>query len=316
MSDLAPRPFLKWAGGKRQLLPTLRRFLPDRFGTYFEPFLGSGALFFDLAARGGLRDRRAVLLDRNGDLMGCYLMVRDRVAEVIAALTALAAGHGRAPRRHYYEVRDRRFNPLRRAICGDSGLDPARYSPALAAMFIYLNRTGYNGLFRLNRAGDFNVPQGRYRRPRIVDAANLVRVAEALAAPGVDLRHGSFEMVLDEAQPGDFLYFDPPYAPLSSTASFTAYTAGGFSRDDHHRLQAVVVELARRGCSVLLSNSSAPLVARLYQDDPTARRAGLQVFAVPARRAINANAARRGLVTEYLVTNLHPAARAACPPGP
>jgi DNA adenine methylase len=302
-----PRPFLKWAGGKRQLLPFLRRFCPAQFGTYYEPFLGSGALFFDLTRRGLLQGRRAVLIDRNADLIGCYLRVRDQVDRVVAVLADLAAGHRRAPKRHYYAIRDGRFNPLRRAIWGPRGPDPARYTAELAAMLVYLNRTGYNGLFRLNRAGEFNVPMGRYRRPRICDAPTLVSASRALAAPGVELRHASFDCVLDEAQAGDFLYFDPPYAPLSPTASFTAYTAGGFSAADHARLHQVVVELARRGCRVLLTNSSAPLVRRLYEQDAEARRAGLRTFTVAARRAINSNAAGRGGVTELLVSNVDPA---------
>ena len=154
------RPFLKWAGGKRQLLPELRRFYPRAFGTYFEPFLGSGAVFFDLYASGLLVDRPAILTDTNPDVVGCYLAVRNDVDQVIGHLEALAAGHSRAGADHYYEVRESRFNPWRQRLFaeprGDQGLPP--YPAELAAMLIYLNRTGYNGLFRLNRRGAFNVP--------------------------------------------------------------------------------------------------------------------------------------------------------------
>jgi len=176
------RPFLKWAGGKRQLLPELRRFYPARFGTYHEPFLGSGAVFFDLAARGDAPGHPAVLTDENPDLIGCYLRVRDSVQDVVAALQRLARGHARGGVDHYLRVRDHRFNPERRAW-RDRGARLDAYGPDLAAMFIYLNRTGYNGLYRVNRSGDFNVPPGRYVRPRIVDEDLLMDVAAALAAP-------------------------------------------------------------------------------------------------------------------------------------
>src|SRR5918994_1733557 len=161
-----PRPFLKWAGGKRQLLPELRRFYSAENNTYFEPFLGSGAVFFDLW-RSGLLDRsRVVLSDGNADLIGCYLRVRDNTDAVQGALEQLAKGHAQAGRQHYYQVRNERFNPGRRAWRDRSGA-AADYPPELAAMLIYLNRTGYNGLFRLNASGDFNVPAGAYERPNI-----------------------------------------------------------------------------------------------------------------------------------------------------
>jgi DNA adenine methylase len=170
-------------------------------------------------------------------------------------------------------------------------------------MFLYLNRTGFNGLFRVNARGAFNVPPGRYERPRIVDRDKLARASEALAAPGVELRWGSFETALDVARPGDFLYFDPPYAPVTSTASFTAYTAGGFDARDQATLQQLVIVLARRGCHIILSNSTAATISSLYDRNPDARRAGLRAHRVRARRAINSKPSQRGPVSEYLVTN-------------
>jgi DNA adenine methylase len=294
-------PILKWAGGKRQLLPVLREFYPGSFRTYFEPFLGSAAVFLDLHNRDALR-HGARLSDSSIDLVGCYQAVRDAVDEVIAELDRLAEGHRRSGAAHYYEVRDERFNPCRRQLAGQIARGP--YPPALAAMLIYLNRTGYNGLFRLNARGDFNVPAGRYERPAICDAENLRRVSAALRRPGVMLEAGRFDSVAAAAEEGDFIYFDPPYAPVSQTASFTAYTAGGFSADDQERLQALVLELAGRGCHVLLSNSSAPQIQRLYTDDGRARAAGLKTVTVPARRAINSRATRRGPVTEFVITNI------------
>ena len=297
------RPLLKWAGGKRQLLPRIRPFYPVRFERYIEPFVGSGAVFFDLYNHGRLAGRRSILIDHNADLIGCYATVRDHPAEVIRHLARLAAGHAANPREHYYVVRDKEFNPARRRILDAGVQGSARYTPALAAMLIYLNRTGFNGLFRLNSRGGFNVPIGRYANPRICDEPTIRGVATALAA-GVELAEDNFERVLGYAEAGDFVYFDPPYAPLTRTALFTSYTAGGFSLADQERLQQVVLQLAARGCRVLLSNSTAPDIARLYDGNPDAASAGLRAHKVPARRAINSDAARRGAVLEYLVTNI------------
>jgi DNA adenine methylase len=299
------RPLLKWAGGKRQLLPQLRRFYPPAFNRYIEPFLGSGAVFFDLHGAGRLRDHRVVLIDANADLIGCYEMVRDTPSEVAAELDRLAAAHARGGRAHYYAVRDGQFNPLRDRLRRADG--HIAYTPALAAMLIYLNRTGFNGLFRLNASGAFNVPAGRYNRPNIVDRDKLMCVAGALSRPGVRLTWGAFELVQEVAVAGDFLYFDPPYAPLTPTANFTSYTALRFDAEDQRRLQQVTIELAHRGCQVLLSNSTAGEIAALYENNPEARRAGLRVLRVPARRAINSDAERRGVIDEFLITNVEPA---------
>jgi DNA adenine methylase len=298
------RPFLKWAGGKRQLLPQLRRFYPVEFGRYWEPFLGSGAVFFDLYNDHRLVNHAITLTDSNPDLVACYLAVRQDVERVVGALDRLATGHRRGGPLHYYAVRDRRFNPQRRRLfaCGPDA--PMRYTPALAAMFIYLNRTGYNGLFRLNSDGLFNVPVGRYANPRICDAGNLRRVAAVLQQPRLALDCAGFDRVLREARPGDFLYFDPPYAPLSRTARFTSYTPGGFSLEDQKRLQQVVIALASRGCFVVLSNSSAPEIAELYDRNAKAAAVGLRCFQIAARRAINSDPRSRGTIAEYLITNV------------
>lgn len=291
----AGRPLLKWAGGKRQLLPLIRTLYPGRFDRYLEPFLGSGAVFFDLHAQGLLAGRAARLVDANPDLVGCYLTLRDRTEAVIGELQALADGHRRGGEAFFYEVRDGRFNPARAAAGG-------AYTPQLAAMLIYLNRTGFNGLFRLNRRGEFNVPAGRYVNPAICDAAHLRAVARAVGRPGVAIALGSFEDPIADARAGDFLYCDPPYEPLSATSSFASYTAAGFTAADQGRLQQALVAAARRGAHVVLSNSSAPLITALYTSHE-ARAAGLTVHRVPARRAINSRAALRGPVDEVLVTN-------------
>lgn len=297
------RPILKWAGGKRQLLPALRRYYPDSFKRYIEPFLGSGAVFLDCHNHGLLDGRQVLLSDINADVIGCYRMVRDQVEEVIEALRMLEAGHRTGGRQHFYRVRDGEFNALRRDVHASQA--PAQaYTPRLAAMLIYLNRTGYNGLFRVNSSGAFNVPAGRYSSPRICDPDNLRRLAAAFQRPGLELAVRGFEDAVIAAGEGDFVYLDPPYAPVSRTAHFTSYTAGRFGPDEQVALQRAVLALARRGASILLSNSVAPDIRRLYADDVGARSAGLRARMVAARRAINSRASGRGAVREYLITNI------------
>ena len=299
----AVRPILKWAGGKRQLLPELRAFYPPRFNRYIEPFLGSGAVFLDLHNNGLLDGRTVRLSDVNADIIGCYRMVRDAADDVIEALRALETGHRASGRTHFYEIRDARFNPLRREVHG-SATPVDRYTPELAAMLIYLNRTGYNGLFRVNSRGAFNVPAGRHGAIRICDADNLRRLSAALSRPGVSIEVQLFEQALADVTAGDFVYLDPPYAPVSSTASFTSYTAGGFGLAQQTALQQLMIALAGRGASLLLSNSVAPDISRLYEHDDDVRRAGLTTRTVAARRAINSRASARGAVREYLITNV------------
>lgn len=266
-----PRPFLKWAGGKGQLLPELLARLPENFGTYHEPFVGGGALFFALTGRGMLT--RAVLSDANAPLVDTYLAVRDRVDDVIAALR-------RHPNdaAHFYRVRAQ---------------DPDDLSLVeKAARVIFLNRTCYNGLYRENRAGQFNVPFGRYENPRICDEVNLRACSRALQR--VEVLRTDFTNVLGRAKPGDLIYFDPPYHPVSKTASFTGYDRNGFDEMDQESLRDVFAELARQGVHVVLSNSDTPLVRRLYR--------GFRVERVLAKRAINSRADRRGRVAEVIVT--------------
>ena len=284
MSDSAPprpireraaqaRPFLKWAGGKRQLLPHILALVPSRIGTYVEPFLGGGALFFALAAQ--RRFKRAVLGDVNAELINCYTAVRDDVAAVIAKL-----GRLRNTPASYYRIRAQR----------PDGMD----SVARAARVIYLNRCGYNGLYRVNSDGIFNVPFGRYERPRICDPDRLRAAAEALA--GVELVCGDFNAVLSGGRrrlgADDFVYLDPPYVPISKTASFTGY-AGAFSMADQERLAKQLRRLSDKGIAAVLSNSDCAETRRLYD--------GLPAASLPARRAINSVATRRGPVAELLV---------------
>ena len=299
------RPFLKWVGGKRQLLPELRRYYPAQIGRYFEPFVGSGAVFFDLINQDRINGGGAVLADDNADLIGCYRRVGHSLAGVVAALEPLADDHAQRGRECYLQVRDQRFNPLR-AAWRHRGANLDDYPVELAAMLIYLNRTGYNGLYRVNASGEFNVPPGRYDKPKILDRALLAAASRALASPQVALQHAAFDRVLDEARAGDFAYFDPPYAPLTRTANFRGYTGRMFDDDDQQRLQQVVIALARRGVNVVLSNSIAPSVTALYEHNAEVRDAGLQTWRVPARRSVNSNAEKRGAVEEIVVSNVAP----------
>jgi DNA adenine methylase len=293
------RPLLKWPGGKRQLLPVFRAFYPARFARYVEPFVGSGAVFFDLLSLGRLAGHPVRLADTNADLVGCYETVRDDPGAVIAALETLARRHARDTSAAYYSARAR-FNTVRKRTGG------GRYTPQLAALLIYLNRTGYNGLFRLNASGVFNVPAGRYLRPRVCNPELVRSVAAAFAEPGVELRRCPFEEAVADAAAGDFLYFDPPYAALSPTSRFASYTAAPFTPEDQERLCATVSELAGRGCHVMLSNSSAPAVEALYRR-AAATRSGLSLWAVDARRAINSRGSGRGTIPELLLTSSSPA---------
>lgn len=289
------RPLLKWAGGKRQLLHALGDHYPVRFGRYIEPFFGSGAVFFDLLNQGRLDGCEVLLADVNRDLIGAYRTLRDETDAVIDALEALARDYRRRGVDAYYDVRDLRFNPMRASH--------SRYTADLTAMLIFLNRTGFNGLFRLNRRGGFNVPAGRYTDPRICDPEQLRAVAAAFRTPGVSIELRSFDATVQDAAAGDFVYCDPPYAPLSRTANFASYTAGGFTDVDQRRLQQAVIAACNRGAHVVVSNSSAPEIVKGFTA-ADARLAGLRVSRVPARRAINSRASARGPVDELIISNV------------
>jgi DNA adenine methylase len=272
MHDGAPAPFLKWAGGKRQLLPRILALAPARIETYFEPFVGGGAVFFALA--GERRFARAVLADANPELVNCYETIRDDVAGVIDELR-----EHRNTSSAYYKVRAR---------------DPRRLSNAArAARVIYLNRCGYNGLYRVNSDGRFNVPFGRYVRPNICDVPRLEAASRALQ--GAQIVCGDFREVIERERPrqDDFVYLDPPYVPISRTASFTSYAQRAFGPDDQRRLADVLASLSRERVPAVLSNSYCQATLRLY--------AGLDHQKVPARRAINSVGRRRGPVPEILV---------------
>jgi DNA adenine methylase len=215
------RPFLKWAGGKRQLLPELKKLVPASYGTYYEPFLGGGALFL------ALQRKRAVVNDTNAELINCYEVVRDHAEDLIVALQEHDARHNE---NYYYEVRDWDRAP-------DFSNRPL---VERAARIIFLNKTCYNGLFRVNSQGQFNVPYGRYKDPNILDAGVLRAVSKYLNSADIEFRQVDFEEAVADAKPGDFIYFDPPYDPASNTASFTGYDLNGFDRAEQERLKQCI----------------------------------------------------------------------------
>lgn len=270
---LGAAPFLKWAGGKGQLLTEILTRLPERIdGTYIEPFIGGGAVFFELARQ--RRIKRARLSDRNAELVTTYRSIRDSVEEVIGALAA-----HKNDEEYFYQVRE---------------IDPATLSPSeCAARTIFLNRVGYNGLYRVNSRGRFNVPFGRYRNPKICDPDALRNVSRALSI--ADISIADFEESCGHATVGDVVYLDPPYVPVSKTASFTSYS-GRFGQEEHARLAQTFTRLVDAGAFVLLSNSDTELSRSLY--------AGFKIDTVNATRAINSKADRRGVVREVLVRGL------------
>lgn len=267
-------PFLKWAGGKAQLLKEIVPLMPSHFGTYYEPFLGGGALLFHLLGQRPLL--KAAISDVNEELVNCYLCVQSSAEEVIQALKK-----HRNDKHHFYKIRSQ---------------DPGRLLPAeRAARLIYLNKTCFNGLFRVNRKGQFNVPFGKYTNPRIVDEERLRAVSKGLRRANVEIACLDFELAVKQARAGDFVYFDPPYQPLSATSRFTSYTKFSFDESAQLRLAKTFQNLDARGVFVLLSNSDSQLVRKLYAD--------YKATEVLATRAINCNGNGRGRIGELLVRN-------------
>jgi DNA adenine methylase len=273
------QPFLKWAGGKGQLLDQYEPYLPQTpMRGYYEPFVGSGAVFFHLRRRGLFETY--CLSDLNTELLTCYRAVRDHVENLITRLHEHKAHHSRD---YYYAIRSRDRDP-----------SWADASPVVrAARLIYLNKTCYNGLWRVNSRGYFNVPMGRYVNPDIANADRLRAASRALQ--GAELAVSGFETVTKKACSEDFVYFDPPYHPLSKTASFTSYAREDFGEAEQRELARVFATLDRRGCRVMLSNSDTPFVRELYH--------GFRIETVTARRAINSAKDKRGAITEVLVLN-------------
>lgn len=273
-----PRPFVKWVGGKRQLLKQFRElglYPPEAFNpitnTYYEPFVGGGAVFFDLLPK------NAELSDMNNELIIAYNVIKDNVDELIESLQKHIYD-----KEYYLKVRAQKVEDL-------SDIE-------IASRFIFLNRTGFNGLYRVNKNGQFNVPFGRYSNPVICDEENLRRVSGALQ--NVIITRQDYKNVLKTAKKGDFIYFDPPYYPVSRTASFTAYTAEGFLEKEQTELRDTFVKLHKKGCFVMLSNSDTPFINELYSG-----LNGITINKISAGRTINSKSSGRGKITEVLITN-------------
>ncbi|MCC7024628.1 MAG: Dam family site-specific DNA-(adenine-N6)-methyltransferase [Thermomicrobiales bacterium] len=287
-AKLAAVPLLKWVGGKSALLPELRKRLPTRFGTYYEPFAGGAALFFALAAAVVRRDAYpwSHISDLNPHLIGAYRLVRDHPSEVLAALVDYERRHAtvRPSKRYpapalYYQVRE----------IWNAGAFTTDHQHAAA--FLYLNRTCFNGIWRVNKEGKFNVPAGRYKRPRIADERRLRVCAAALAGARVAVER--WQDAIEGITKNDLVYFDPPYVPLSETANFTAYTQQGFGKDDHAELAEAAHALVRKGVHVIISNSDTPAVRKLYK--------GMRISRVKMARSLSCKGDRRQPVGELLI---------------
>jgi DNA adenine methylase len=270
--DQAAGPFLKWAGGKSQLLASYEEHFPKSFKRYFEPFTGGAAVFFRMRSKHGQFNAR--LSDLNHELINVYCEIRDNVEDLIEDL-----------KKHKNE--EEYFYKLR-------ATDPAKLSPTeRASRLIYLNKTCFNGLYRVNSQGRFNVPFGFYKNPSTCNETNLR--ACNLVLQDTDLTCNPFDDVLKHARKGDFVYFDPPYHPLTSTSNFTSYTKNCFSAEDQQRLADTFSELHKRGCLLMLSNSDCEFIRDLYSD--------FRTETVYAMRAINCKAEGRGRISEVLVLN-------------
>ncbi len=272
------KPFLKWAGGKRQLQEVLRANLPSQWDrntkSYFEPFIGGGAMLFDL------QPPQATISDRNPQLIDCYEVIRDTVDELIEELKKHSNEES-----YYYNLRDWDRNDI---LSTKSKIESV-------ARIIFLNKTCYNGLFRVNAAGQFNVPFGRYKNPNILDMSGLKAVSAYFHTCKINILNEDFQLAVSKAESGDFIYFDPPYDPISSTASFTSYYVNKFDKDEQIRLKETFDDLNHRGCHVLLSNAYTDFIRDLYRD--------YEQVKVSATRSINSVATKRGKVEEVLIKN-------------
>ncbi len=279
-------PIIKWAGGKGQLIPVLTPLLPARFVRYFEPFLGGGAVFFYLASTRGIP---AFLSDLNPELINFYQVLRDNTEEFLEALRNLAEtyknNNNEGKKAMYYAWRN-----------ADRTSEFATWSPLRRALrFYFLNKTAYNGLYRTNRQGHFNVPWGQYMHPSLYVPEILRRAARLLREHARRLAVEPFEKALERPKAGDFVYLDPPYVPLSATSRFTAYTREGFTLEDQRRLANICRELDQRGVLFMISNSDTPLVHELYR--------GFHIQRVWARRSINARGDKRLPISELVIRN-------------
>jgi DNA adenine methylase len=284
-SQILPRPFLKWAGGKSRLISQYQPYFPKKFTTYYEPFLGGGSVFFHLAQQQpGLQ---AILTDINPELINAYCCVRDRVEELIELLKDHQSQHTKRHQEHYYWVRSQSYST----------------EVEKAARMIYLNKTCYNGLYRENSKGEFNVPIGRYKNPNICQADLLRSVSSMLTSVQIKVR--KFNEVMDFATSSkDFVYLDPPYHPISTTSNFTAYSRNSFKEAEQLQLRDAFAQLSERGVKVMLSNSYCDFINQIYTDSQAFKTDRMpELIEISASRGINSNSCKRGKVKELLITS-------------
>ena len=276
-------PILKWVGGKRQLLPVIHEYLPkiSSTATYYEPFIGGGAVFFDL------QPSKAVINDINQELMNVYKVVRDDVDNLIAELSTANKYANTAE--CYYKIRELDRNP---------DVYQKLSNVEKAARIIYLNKTCYNGLYRVNSMGEFNSPFGRYKNPSIVNEIGLKAVYKYLNESDITFLNVDFESALKNAKKGDVVYFDPPYVPLSTTSNFTGYNESGFGLSEQERLKCLCDKLTDKGVHILLSNSDCEYIRNLFSD-----KKRYKIIEVKAKRSINSISTARGEISEVLIIN-------------
>lgn len=268
-------PIIKWVGGKRQLLNEITLLLPKEISTYCEPFIGGGAVFFSI------QPDNAIINDLNSDLIAVYETVKDNVDDLIKSLK-----QHKNTAEYFYSIRD-----LDRNKEAYEALDKIEK----ASRFIYLNKTCFNGLFRVNASGEFNTPYGRYKRPNIVNEEGLRTVSEYFNNHNIQFHNEDFAETLNRVEPNGFVYLDPPYDPISTTANFTGYNKGGFDKSEQVRLKECCDQLNERGIHFMLSNSATDFIKDLYKD--------YNIKIVKAKRAINSNGKKRGAIDEVLVRN-------------
>ena len=272
------RPFTKWTGGKRQLLPEIKNYMPNNFNKYYEPFIGGGALFFNLSPK------IATIGDLNSELINCYIQIRDNVSNLLEILKEHSYNNSKE---HYLKIREADRN-------GELEKNSEVWR---AARILYMLRVNFNGLYRVNSKNQFNVPYGKYDNPKIVDEQLLENISNYLNSNDITILNSDFKSTLEKVCKYDFVYLDPPYVPLSETSSFTAYTGENFDLDDQIRLRDEFIRLSDIGAYALLSNSSAPLVFELYEGY------GFNINIVGATRMINSKATGRGKINEVIITN-------------
>ena len=274
-----PKPFVKWAGGKRQLLAELEKNFPKQFGTYFEPFLGGGAVLFDLLTK--KPNLKCSVSDLNSDLVLAYVTIRDKLGRLIESLENHSKNYHKDSTGYYYEVRKQ---------------EPKSQIEKVSRL-LFLNKTCFNGLYRVNSKGKFNVPLGRYTNPNIVNRENLTTASKFLQSEKIKISCRDFESILKDAKKGDFVYFDPPYQPVSDTANFTSYTHRDFTEDDLQRLADLANQLNSKGSHVLLSNSNTKIVKKIFSSKKW------KIKEISVNRAINSNSQKRTGHKEVLIKN-------------